>query len=195
LHGRANGWLKPGAALDFYDAKGAVEELLGALGHVGDFQPSKRAWLHPGIQAEVRVAGAVVGHLGQLHPATARALAVEATPLVFELDLMALPPPAAVVAAELPRFPAVARDLSFFIDESVTASRISALVDRLRSPLLVDVRVLEEYRGDKRPAGKKGMLWSFTYRAADRTLTDAEVQKLHDELVEKLSAELAFERR
>jgi phenylalanyl-tRNA synthetase beta chain len=55
--------------------------------------------------------------------------------------------------------------------------------------------VLEDYRGEKRPAGRKGMLWSFTYRAPDRTLTDAEVQKLHDELVAKLGRELPVELR
>jgi phenylalanyl-tRNA synthetase beta chain len=195
LHGHADGWLKPGARLDYYDVKGVVEELLAALGHSGDFQPSQIAWLHPGIQAEIRVRDLVVGHVGELHPQAARALGVEATPLVFELDLMALPVPEPVTAAELPRFPAVARDLSFFVDEQVTASRIRQILERLRDPLCVDVRVLEEYRGEKRPAGKKGMLWSFTYRAPDRTLTDAEVQKLHDELVGKLSAELGIERR
>src|SRR5262249_59944830 len=102
---------------------------------------------------------------------------------------------AAVMAGELPRFPAVARDLSFFVDEKVTAARIRGILERLRDPLCVDVRVLEEYRGEKRPAGKKGMLWSFTYRAPDRTLTDAEVQKLHDDLVGKLSSALSIDRR
>jgi phenylalanyl-tRNA synthetase beta chain len=181
--------------LDFYDAKGVVEQLLEALGHEADFQPSQLAWLHPGIQAEVRVGGHVVGHLGELHPQAARALGVEATPLVLEVDLMALPISAAVTAGELPRFPAVARDLSFFVDEKVTAARIRGIFERLRDPLCVDVRVLEEYRGEKRPAGKKGLLWSFTYRAPDRTLTDAEVQKLHDELVAKFGNELSIDRR
>ena len=114
---------------------------------------------------------------------------------MFELDLQALPQKALVAVAELPRFPSVARDLSFFVDESVSAARIGAVVARLRDPLCVDVRVLEDYRGEKRPAGKKGMLWSFTYRAADRTLTDGEVQKLHDELVTRLRTELSVDLR
>jgi phenylalanyl-tRNA synthetase beta chain len=195
LHGRSDGWLKPGAPFDFYDLKGVVEQLLESRGQPADYDVSKMAWLHPGKQAEIRVGGRVVGHLGQLHPKTAQALALEGTPLVFEVDLMALPPAEAVVAGELPRFPAVTRDLSFFVDESVTVRTIRGLLDRLRHPLCVEVRVLEEYTGDKRPAGKKGMLWSFTYRAADRTLTDAEVQKLHDDLVAKLVDELRAERR
>ena len=77
----------------------------------------------------------------------------------------------------------------------MTSRQLRALFERLRSPLCVDVRVLEDYRGEKRPAGRKGMLWSFTYRAPDRTLTDAEVQKLHDELVGKLGQELPVELR
>ncbi|HEX9101882.1 MAG TPA: phenylalanine--tRNA ligase subunit beta, partial [Polyangia bacterium] len=195
LHGRADGWLKPGAALDFFDVRGVVEELCDALGHAVRFAPGAAPGLHPKIAAHIYVGAARVGVAGELHPDAARALGVEGRPLVFEVDLQALPAARPVAVAELPRFPSVTRDLSFFVDEGVPAARIAGLVDELRAPLLVDVRVLEEYRGDKRPAGKKGMLWSFTYRAPDRTLTDAEVQKLHDELVAKLGHELAFDRR
>lgn len=196
LHGHRDGWLKPGAPLDFYDAKGVVEELVAALGHAARCVPGGGlVGLHPGVQARVLCGDVAVGAVGELHPHAARALGVEGRPLVFELDLQALPAAAPVAAAELPRFPAVTRDLSFFIDERVLAAEVAAAVDRVRHPLLIDVRVLEEYVGDKRPSGKKGMLWSFTYRAPDRTLTDAEVQKLHDDLVAALARELGFERR
>ncbi len=196
LHGRGDGWLKAGAVVDFFDGKGACEELMAALGHTAEYQPSHEAWLHPGQQAALHVGGAIVGHVGRLHPRAARTLAVEAQPLVFTIDLAALPTANAVNARELPRFPPVSRDLSFFIDEGVTAARIREAIERARNPLLVDVRVLEDYREPgKVPAGKKGMLWSFTYRAPDRTLTDAEVQTLHDGLVTQLAAALSFDRR
>jgi phenylalanyl-tRNA synthetase beta chain len=195
LHGHADGWLKPGAALDFFDVKGVVEELCGALGHTARLQPGTAPGLHPKIAAHVHVGASKVGVAGELHPDAARALGVEGRPLVVEVDLQALPPAGAIAVGELPRFPSVTRDLSFFVDEGVTAAHIAGLVEEVRAPLLVDVRVLEDYRGDKRPAGKKGMLWSFTYRAPDRTLTDAEVQTLHDALVGKLSAELSLVRR
>ncbi|HWE30644.1 MAG TPA: phenylalanine--tRNA ligase subunit beta, partial [Polyangia bacterium] len=58
LHGRGDGWLKPGAVVDFFDGKGVCEELLAALGHRAEFQPSHEAWLHPGQQASLHVAGA-----------------------------------------------------------------------------------------------------------------------------------------
>lgn len=196
LHGHAEGWLKPGPPLDFFDAKGVVEELLAALGHAADFRPGDAlAGLHPGIQAVVAVAGSDIGAVGELHPQAARTLGLDGRPLVFELDLEALPTAAPVRAAELPRFPAVSRDLSFFIDERVRAAEVRVAIERVRDPLCVEVWVREEYTGDKRPPGKKGMLWSFTYRAADRTLTDVEVQQHHDALVAALGRELGFERR
>ena len=196
LHGHAEGWLKRGAPLDFFDVKGVVEELCGALGHRARCETGVKApGLHPNIAAGVHVGDTRIGVVGELHPDAARALGVEGRPLVFELDLQALPAVAAQKIVEPPRFPSVTRDLSFFVDEGVSAARIRALVEELRAPLCVDVRVLEDYRGDKRPSGKKGMLWSFVYRAPDRTLTDAEVQKLHDELVGKLGAALSFDRR
>jgi phenylalanyl-tRNA synthetase beta chain len=142
------------------------------------------------------VGGKLVGHVGELHPQAARALAVDGRPLLFEVDLAALPAATPVAATDLPRFPAVTRDLSFFVDESVPAARIREAIDRARSPLCVEVRVLEDYREPgKVPVGKKGMLWSFTYRAPDRTLTDAEVAKSHDELVTALAGALGFDRR
>ena len=91
-----------------------------------------------------------------------------------------------MAARELPRFPSVTRDLSFFVDEGVTAARIREADRGARDAA---VRRRPRARGLSRrqgPAGKKGMLWTFIYRAPDRTLTDAEVQKLHDDLVDKL---------
>jgi phenylalanyl-tRNA synthetase beta chain len=191
LSGQADGWLRRGQALDLFDAKGAVEELLGALGHIGVFAPSRAAWLHPGVQAGVSVGGRLVGHLGEVHPDLQRKLGLEVRALVFELDLEALGEAPWPKAQELPRFPAVTRDLSFFVAAERTAGEIRKVLDELRDPLCVAVDVLEDYReAGKVPAGQKGMLWSFTYRAADRTLTDAEVQSLHAALVERLQAAL-----
>jgi phenylalanyl-tRNA synthetase beta chain len=62
-------------------------------------------------------------------------------------------------------------------------------------PLVETVRVVEEYRGDRLPSGHKSMLWSITYRASDRTLTDAEVEAAHEAIVMKLLQELPAQRR
>jgi phenylalanyl-tRNA synthetase beta chain len=197
LAGRRDGWLSPGAPLDFYDVKGVVEELCAALGHVAAFArpPAPSPALHPGVQARVSVGERAVGVVGQLHPEVGRRLSIEVPAFVFELDLEALGPAAPAIAVELPRFPAVQRDLSFFIAEAVEAQTIARAIDAHRDPRCVEVRCLEDNRRSEAawvPEGQKGMLWSFTYRAPDRTLTDAEVQPLHTALVTALVETLAI---
>jgi len=191
LAGHQDGWLRSGAPLDYSDTRGVVEELLAALGVVADFEPSRESHLHPGVQARVLSGTRALGHVGELHPDVARALGIEARPFVFELGLDELGDAGWPRVAELPRFPSVTRDLSFFVGAERPAREIGALLQTLRDPLCVEVRVLEDFRDPgKVPPGQKGMLWSFTYRASDRTLTDAEVQAMHDLLTERLKAAL-----
>jgi phenylalanyl-tRNA synthetase beta chain len=185
------------APADVLECKGVVEELLAAFGVTADFVPSTDVpWLHPGIQAQIVVGGQRVGELGELHPDVARSLALEACPVVFELALHVLGQAPPVRFEELPRFPSVARDLSFFIDAGVSARAIAEAIERARDPLLVRYAVVEDYREPgKVPEGKKGMLWSFTYRATDRTLTDAEVQPVHERLRARLVEALGLQLR
>src|SRR4029077_3427238 len=92
-------------------------------------------------------------------------------------------------SAPPPRFPAATRDISFWIDEDVSADDQRALLTSTAEPLLEDLAVLEDYRDPRYvPPGKKGMLWTLTYRAGDRTLTDGEVDAAHARVVAALKA-------
>jgi phenylalanyl-tRNA synthetase beta chain len=196
LAGHTAGWLKSGPPIDFHDASGVVTSLLDALGLAAHFAPSSESWLHPGSQADVLVGELRVGVVGELHPDLGRTLAADARLFVFEVDLDALPPPPRLRSRPLERFPSVSRDLSFFVDAQLPAGEIARVLRELTDPLCVDVQVREDYREPGRvPAGKKGMLWSFTYRSADRTLTDAEVQEAHGALLERLQKRLVVEPR
>ena len=88
-----------------------------------------------------------------------------------------------------PRFPSSTRDISFWIDAGVAADDQRTLLMSTAEPLLRELAVLEDYRDPKyAPPGKKGMLWTLTYRADDRTLTDAEVDAAHARIVAVLKA-------
>ena len=75
------------------------------------------------------------------------------------------------------------------------ASRAIDVVAAQANPLVQSIRVLEEFRDAKLPPGTKSMLYSVSYRAADRTLTDADVEAAHSALLNKLVLELGAQQR
>lgn len=200
LAGRAPGWLKPGAPLDFFDARRAVEDLLRGFG-VEDaaFVAGPRApFLHPGVSAEVRLPGGEpVGLVGEIEPRLARRLGLEQTALYFEVCVDRLAGARGPIrTVPPPRFPAVTRDVSFWIDAGVPAAEVRAAFAAAGEALLRSVAVLEDFRDVRYvPAGKKGMLWTLTYRADDRTLTDEEVDAAHARVVKSLSDRHAIQIR
>ena len=193
LTGRRPDWLKPGAPVDFFDAKHVAVELLRGLG-IGSprFAPLRDGPLHPGAGAAIFVDGSEtrVGLCGEVHPRIAKALGLEQRAVCVEVLLNAVEGRRqAVRSVPPPRFPAVTRDISFWIDVAESADEQRARMVAAAGPLLRDLGVLEDYRDPKyAPAGKKGMLWSLTYRADDRTLTDAEVDAAHARVVGALKA-------
>lgn len=96
---------------------------------------------------------------------------------------------------ELPRFPAVVRDVAWVVNENMTHGELMAAMERHRTNLLERIELFDIFRGGTIPAGKKSMAYSLTYRSADRTLTDREVNEMHDQLVRAVQRELGCEMR
>ena len=198
LLGRRSGWLSPGEPLDFFDVKGVVELLLAELCPANEvrFDPGTgRPW-HPGIAATLTLAGADIGACGEVHPEVRESFDIEMPAFAFEIDVDRLPAPEPAEMQPLPRFPGVGRDLSFFVAEDVPAARVREVIAEAREPLLESAAVLEDYRDrDVVPAGRKGMLWSLTYRSGDRTLTDDEVDRIHEAIAARVLDTLSAVRR
>lgn len=203
LCGQRSGWLGGGGEVDVFDVRGAVERVLAELGGEEAARGARvRAvsdvpYLHPGVAGRVELAdGTVVGELGEVHPEVRAAFGIEVRCFVFDLALEALPAPAPRQMQPVPRYPAVIRDISLFVGADLAAGDVGDLIEARRDPLIERVRVLEEYRDPARvPAGQKGLLWSITYRSSEKTLTDAEVDQRHEELVSHLVEKLAATRR
>lgn len=206
LYGHRDHFLKPTAAdaLDFYDVKGLVEQLVVGLGLSLTWQSSDGAtarsvyvraatdgeapMLHPGAAAVLCVAktGAVLGTFGELHPDLRSTLDLPSAAFAFELNVpdLSIEKPHFVAPS---RFPATSRDLSFFVAQDVTAAELLDAMQKSSEPLLRDVAILEDYRGHGHvPAGQKALLFSLTYRSDERTLTDEEVQKAHQKVIDQL---------
>jgi phenylalanyl-tRNA synthetase beta chain len=198
LCGDRAGWLKPSGPIDFYDAKGIVERLFAALMLPVEMVAARNedGFLHPGVGAAILYDGQHVGVVGELHPETRDRAGIDRLAFAFEVNLELLPPLAPAQARPIDRFPSVVRDVSFFVTDSVPAAKIRALLAEGAPAILETISVLDDYReAGKVPAGKKGMLWSITYRAPDRTLTDAEVDAAHEAIVKRVLSALGAERR
>lgn len=198
LAGRRPTQLGYGTPWDAFDAKGLAEIAIRAV--AGDVRITTRAtsavsYFHPGVCGELVVGTEVVGWFGELHPKTRKTLGVEGPVFGFDLDLTRLPlaPPAQM--QPIPKFPGSARDVSLLLAEGIPAARIAEVIEQTAEPLVSSVRLLEDYRDAKLGAGMKSMLWSIAYRAADRTLTDAEVDKAHENIVARLVENLPAQRR
>ena len=180
-------------AEDFYLAKGAVEALLDELKIKGrQFVPSSEPFLHPGKSADLFLpaAGSKCGYVGVLSPAVAERFEIKEKGeiTVFELDLDALfevqPPPP--VYRPVPKFPRIERDVAIVVDDGVKAADIIRYIKSYPSEFIEEAAVFDLYKGEKVPAGKKSMAFNIRYRAADRTLTEEEIEGIHAGLIQDL---------
>jgi phenylalanyl-tRNA synthetase beta chain len=85
---------------------------------------------------------------------------------------------------ELPKFPAIVRDVALIVEEEITHEKVLAAIGRNKD--LEQVALFDIFRGGSIPTGKKSLAYSLTFRAADRTLTDAEVNETHERIKRQL---------
>ncbi|WPF67107.1 phenylalanine--tRNA ligase subunit beta [Corynebacterium sp. 22KM0430] len=139
-------------------------------------QAQERPW-HPGRCAALLIDGHVVGHAGELHPQVLEAMNLPARLCAMELDLTALPFSQEAPAPVLSAFPALHQDIALVVDEAVAVQDIRAALVEGAGELLEDVQLFDIYRADAVGEGKKSLTFSLLFRAADRTLTDAEANE------------------
>ncbi|HEV2667909.1 MAG TPA: phenylalanine--tRNA ligase subunit beta [Blastocatellia bacterium] len=188
-----------GAGIDFYDVKGAVESIAETIGLPAlEFEPDDSCdFLHPGRRAEVRMGEEVIGVMGQLHPRVAARYKFKQPVFVADLNLriMLLADRAKVRYHPLPKFPTVVRDLALLIDTGVQFAGVERAIKEMKIPELVEVKLFDLYAGKELPPGKHSIALSLRYRAANRVLTNKEVDAAHDSLIEMLKREFDVEVR
>ncbi|MEI7027933.1 phenylalanine--tRNA ligase subunit beta [Paenibacillus sp. y28] len=195
LTGKRHGthWTGKAAAVDFYDLKGVLDNVLAYLGVAGvAYTAAQPAGYHPGRTAEVAVErdGAeriVLGWIGQLHPDLQKEKDLSDT-YVFELDVNAITEAAdfGIDYAALPRFPAIGRDMAVVLDSSIPVGGMIATAREAAGELLESIEVFDIFTGERLGAGKKSVALALVYRHADRTLTDEEVSEAHGRVVTAL---------
>jgi len=182
----------------FLDCKGLVEGIFDLL-HIrelAEWSSPGAGVLHPGRSAAVRFNGEEVGYLGQSQPGYCEEAGLPPF-LAFELDFEKLVKyaPRQIKARSLPRFPAVERDFAAVVDRAFPSQQIVNWIRGLGEAFIEDVAVFDEYFGAPLPDGKKSLAYKISYRAYDRTLTDSEINTLHENLVKRIGDVFGAQRR
>lgn len=193
-------WSQPSRGVDFFDARGVIERFAEAFGATVEFAPAERPGFVPGRTAVVRgPASGALGVLGQLQPALLAACDVPAAEAVYaaELDLEALASTARgeIRVEPLPRFPSIGRDLSILVPDGLPAADVRGTIRSAAPPTLATLGEFDRYQGKGIPEGRVSLSYHFTFRAADRTLTDAEVDDAMARIVKALEDQHGASRR
>ncbi|MGP9557167.1 phenylalanine--tRNA ligase subunit beta [Psychrobacter sp. AOP7-A1-24] len=177
-------------ALDFYDLKHDIEQLLPAQIDNARirYERSTLSFLHPGQSAELYIDDIYVGWLGQLHPTTAKQLDLPAT-WVAQLSLA----PLLTVAREQQaittpsKFPQVRRDIAILVDSDISLQTLETTVRAAAGDMLTDLWLFDVYQGDKVPAGQRSLAFALIWQDSTQTLSDEAVKTATDKVVQALT--------
>ncbi len=182
-----------GPNCDYFSLKGIVEALLEVFGVI-DYDVAAvtdNPTFHPGRCAEITKNGRFIGTIGEAHPAVCANYDMGVRAYMGRIDLAALFALSNVTNKTyraLPRFPASSRDLALLCDDALPVLAIEKAIKAQIGDILESVSLFDHYKGAQIPAGKKSLAFAISMRAADRTLTDAEVNAAMERALNTLSA-------
>jgi phenylalanyl-tRNA synthetase beta chain len=183
--------------LTWYEAKGMLDSVFTQVGVSVEYQPDRRdPRLHPGRTASLWIQGERLGSFGQLHPQLRQERDLPDAVYGFELDLEVLldymiqHQETQSHFQPFSTYPASDRDLAFFAPIKVSVSELERTMRKAANTpngtLLETIELFDEYRGESVPQGQRSLAFRLVYRASDRTLTDTEINPVHQKVREAL---------
>lgn len=188
-------WQDKGKSIDFYYLKGIIEDLLNEL-RITDisFRPCQdNPIYHPGRSAYVFIGQELLGIIGELHPQVADNYDLLSRNYLAELDveLLIKMGHGSIAFKQLPKYPAVHRDLALVVKEGVSAAQLLTEIKNVGGKLLQDIAIFDVYQGNQIAHGYKSIAFSLTFQAEDRTLTDKEINEIHEKVEKALAQQFA----
>ena len=172
--------------------KGAVQRLAEIFHLSFTYQRAEKSYLHPGVSAEILLGEQTVGFIGELDPAIALSLGLDKKVYLGELDISAIEDKMDdnIRYTNLPKFPAVKRDLALVADEKLTCAEVEEVL--LRScKYVTEAKLFDVYRGGQIPEGKKSMAFTLTF-TPDSGVEKAFTPEVLDNYVKKILNNLKF---
>lgn len=203
LIGGGRHWDGAAKAVDVFDAKADALSVVAALGLDADKVQVTRnapAWYHPGRSGALQLGPkTILGHFGELHPETLKAMDVAGPMAVFEVFLDSIPGPrrkgtakGALVTSD---YQPVRRDFAFLVDKAVEAAALLKAAESAEKGLISRVSVFDVFEGQGVPAGKKSLGIEITLTPQDRTLTEAEIEQVSAKVVAQVKKTTGAELR
>ncbi len=185
-------WGVKSQAVDFYDLKGDVEALLAIAGLLDqvEFRAASHPALHPGQSAALYQEGHCRGWLGALHPSIEHKLGIEQRLFLFEIELNLLKQGGMPLFKPWSRYPAIRRDISVIVDQSIQADQLKQCVYRESIDALQECQVIDVYTGKGIDSKQKSIALGLKIQDFSRTLTDLEVDKIVTRILSRLEREL-----
>ncbi len=190
-------WIAQDANMGFFDAKGALEYVFGALGIDVAYEPSEDSILQRGRTAKLTVGGAALGVIGEVQGRLLEKFDIEAHPAaMFEIrmdTLLSVVGEVSLTYESSSRYPESYRDLAIVVDDDVPVSRIREIVER--HALVVRSAPFDIYSGEGIAEGRKSVAFRVVFQSDRATLTSEQVDRFQNDILRQLSRNLNAELR
>ena len=187
---RSSFWQQKACPVDFYDIKGTAQILISQLGFSdAQLEPLEDVnYYHPKRAARYITGGMEICRFGELHPLYTECLELKKRLYLLEMNISRIIPQVQKIVKykAIPKYPSIVRDMAIIVKEDVSAEDLEETIIKTAGENLESISIFDLYRGEPIPKGKKSLAYSMIFRAADRTLTDEEVNQLVDSVLKSL---------
>ena len=183
-----------------YRLKAYIENLLEVFVPGAKWQwkslESPLAFLHPGQSVQLVLQGQPVGFVGATHPQKSKDLKWREDVAFAEINFSALFKSTKNIRFKtISAFPGVEKDLSFIVPKTLKAQDVEREITKAAGNLLTDVRVMDLYEGEPLSADQRSIAFRMTFQSGERTLSDEEVMKLFQQVIDSVSQKLGVQLR
>jgi len=199
ITGSANetSWRQPAIKSDFYFLKGVVVSLLKLLGlQPGDFENFTNKKLHSAL--EISINDSVLAQFGEVDQLVLNRFDIRQPVFFADIDwntTLVRAKYAVIQVEDIPKFPAVHRDLAILVASQLKYEEAKRSVEKLKINQLQDMRLFDVFESEKLGDGKKSMAISFTFLDKEKTLTDKEIDEMMNRIMMALEKDLSAEIR
>ena len=188
-----------GENVDFHSLKGLIENVLEAsnINRYEIEKETKNESYHPGRCANIKVGIDTIATIGEVHPEVLANYDIEKRVYIAEVNVSKLTKysKANKKYVEVPKFPAVERDIAIIVDEKVEVGQIEKIITKKSKKLLEEAKLFDIYRNEKLGANKKSVAYSLIFRDKNKTLSDEEISTIMNNIITELEKTLGAELR